>query len=379
MFAVAWQSKSDLVETRYAPQALNQRATVYALLEESLREIDALPGLEALVSASRTPGESGAASDRAFQVWQATALARYPVTSSVELYGADGALLSRFAFNLPEDLSQVSRSDEAACAWTVAEEVAPFFADERRVFHAGRALCESGGTPVRLDRRARDARLREPAVHRRAHAVRGAAAAQRRRPGPRRTRRRRRIRRLRVEPDAVLFLPRDRLAARRCRLRARRAVARSGLGAAAARRRAVRRLPDERPRRHLRARLPRRVGARPSGEPRRADRARRGGLHRLLAAITGLFGLVARRFVLAPRSCARCAPASTASCSWPSSRRWSCRSSLLAIVARNFVASEMRSGVEREALRTSAVASRVVSRISSRRRPRSRARRSTTT
>jgi signal transduction histidine kinase len=145
LFAMAWRAKSDLVETRYAPQALNQRATVYALLEESLREIDGLPGLTALISANVNPGETGAASDRAFQVWQATALARYPVTSSVEVYGPDGRLVSRFAFNLPEDLTNVSRSDETTCGWTVAEEVAPFFADERRVYHAGRALCEAGG------------------------------------------------------------------------------------------------------------------------------------------------------------------------------------------------------------------------------------------
>jgi len=145
VFAVAWRAKSDLVENRYAPQALNQRATVYSLLEESLRDIDALPGLVALVSAGRSPDQSGAASDRAFQLWQTTALARYPVTSSVEVYGPDGRLLSRFAFNLPEDLSAVSRSDEAECRWTVAEEVAPFFADERRVYHAGRALCGPAG------------------------------------------------------------------------------------------------------------------------------------------------------------------------------------------------------------------------------------------
>jgi signal transduction histidine kinase len=146
VFAVAWQAKSDLVETRYAPQALNQRATVYSLLEESLREIDALPGLVQLVAAGRAPDQSGAPSDRAFQVWQTTALARYPVTSSVELYGPEGGLLSRFAFNLPEDLTLVSRSDERGCAWTVAEEVAPFFADERRVYHAGRALCGPDGS-----------------------------------------------------------------------------------------------------------------------------------------------------------------------------------------------------------------------------------------
>jgi signal transduction histidine kinase len=145
VFATAWRAKSGLVESRYAPQALNQRDTVYALLEESLREIDDLPGLTALVSAIVGPGETGAASDRAFQVWQATALAQYPVTSSVEVYGPDGRLVSRFAFNLPEDLAFVSRSDEVTCGWTVAEEVAPFFADERRVYHAGRALCQSGG------------------------------------------------------------------------------------------------------------------------------------------------------------------------------------------------------------------------------------------
>ncbi|HEY6507644.1 MAG TPA: hypothetical protein VIY56_06500, partial [Vicinamibacterales bacterium] len=142
VFALAWRAKSDLIETRYAPQAINQRGTVYALLEQSLRDIDAVPGLSGLVAAPRVGDEAATATDRAFQIWQSTSLARYPVTSSVEVYGSDGGLLSRFAFNLPEDLSAAARSDESACRWTVAEEVAPFFAEERRVYHAGRALCE---------------------------------------------------------------------------------------------------------------------------------------------------------------------------------------------------------------------------------------------
>ena len=360
VFAVAWQSKSDLVETRYAPQALNQRATVYALLEESLREIDALPGLEALVSASRTPGESGAASDRAFQVWQATALARYPVTSSVEVYGADGALLSRFAFNLPEDLSQVSRSDEAACAWTVAEEVAPFFADDRRVYHAGRALCKSGGKPVgsivvhaMLDyenlpftaARTPYVELLQPSDAARGpdapgddvqYAVYGwsrtpfysshetawplddavfSRVEQSRDPVWARLQRN-------AEPFDV-FLMNDRGG-----IYALGFPAVSALG-------------------HL---------------VNLAELATLGAAAFIgLAAITGLFGLVARRFVLAQALLREVRASFYRKLFLAFVAAVVAPVVLLAFVARNFVASEMRSGVEREALRTSAVASRVVS------------------
>ena len=145
MFHLAWQEKSRLIETRYAPVALSQRATVQAQLQESLAQIDRIPGLADLVGAPRAP-DLDATTDRAFQIWQATSLARYPVTSSVEVYGRDGALVSRFAFNLPEDLSAAPPSEERTCSWDVAEEVSPFFAEERRVLHAGRALCV-GGSP----------------------------------------------------------------------------------------------------------------------------------------------------------------------------------------------------------------------------------------
>ena len=148
MFHLAWQAKSRLVESRYAPIALSQRATVQAQLQESLAQIDRIPGLADLVGvgAPRTPFD--ASTDRAFQIWQATSLARYPVTSSVEVYGRDGSLVSRFAFNLPEDLSAAPPSEERTCNWDVAEEVSPFFAEERRILHAGRALCVGGSPDV---------------------------------------------------------------------------------------------------------------------------------------------------------------------------------------------------------------------------------------
>jgi hypothetical protein len=146
MFHLAWQAKSRLIESRYAPVALSQRTTVQAQLQESLAQIDQIPGLADLVAAktpqSQSPADAG--TDRAFQIWQATKLATYPVTSSVEVYGRDGALVSRFAFNLPEDLSAPPLSEERTCNWDVAEEVSPFFAEERRILHAGRALCVAG-------------------------------------------------------------------------------------------------------------------------------------------------------------------------------------------------------------------------------------------
>ena len=146
MFHLAWQAKSRLIETRYAPVALSQRATVQAQLQDSLAQIDQIPGLADLVAAAPAPA-ADATTDRAFQIWQTTSLATYPVTSSVEVYGRDGTLVSRFAFNLPEDLSAAQvRSDERTCGWDVAEEVSPFFAEERRVLHAGRAICV-GGSP----------------------------------------------------------------------------------------------------------------------------------------------------------------------------------------------------------------------------------------
>jgi signal transduction histidine kinase len=141
LYTVARRAKSDLVEARYAPQAISQRKTVYALLDQSTHEIDAVPDLVSLVTLPAGSNEPERGGSRAFQIWRGTALARFPVTSSVEVYNAGGDLVSRFAFNLPEDLNAVPRGSERSCAWTRAEEVSPFFAEERRVYHAGRAIC----------------------------------------------------------------------------------------------------------------------------------------------------------------------------------------------------------------------------------------------
>ena len=145
IFELGWQAKKELVESRYAPQAVNLRQTIQRLTQESLDEIDRFPALADLINADVAQAGAPVDTDRAFQVWRVTGLATYPVTSSVELYGPDGRLVSRFAFNLPEDLTAVPRSEEESCTWDVYEEVSPFFAEERRVLHAGRAICDANG------------------------------------------------------------------------------------------------------------------------------------------------------------------------------------------------------------------------------------------
>jgi signal transduction histidine kinase len=143
IFQLAHQAKSELVQTGYASQALTQGENVVAALDASLAQIDDLASLVDLVS--RPPASDESMSDRAFQLWQMTALANYPVTSSVELFGPDRALVSRFAFNLPEDFSiPAPQSEETSCGWAKYAEVNPFFAEERRILHAGRQLCAPG-------------------------------------------------------------------------------------------------------------------------------------------------------------------------------------------------------------------------------------------
>jgi len=146
---LAGQAKTELVETVYAPEVRSQRTTVQRELEKSRHEIDQFDDLVELVTTPVDPGTESL-TDRAFRLWQTTALASYPITSSVELYGPDGQLVSRFAFNLPEDPTATPPSEEESCDWQVLEEVAPFFAEDRRILHAGRALCSDkpGAKPL---------------------------------------------------------------------------------------------------------------------------------------------------------------------------------------------------------------------------------------
>ena len=137
LFAFGTAGKERIIETEYAPQAVNQRDELQSRLDKALGQIDALPALADFVR-----GAPGQTTERALAVWSNTDLARYRVTSAVELYAADGSLVSRFALNLPEYTTP--RHEATGCSWEVFEEVLPFGASERHVPQASKGICDHG-------------------------------------------------------------------------------------------------------------------------------------------------------------------------------------------------------------------------------------------
>ena len=133
---VGIRATDQIVETEFGPEALNLRRQVQDLVTGAREQIDRIPDLDDFVSAPGTP-----ASRAAYTIWSRTDLAEALLTSSVELYGMDGSVVSRFAFNLPEDPGFVGEWTPQGCNWEIYEEVSPFGSDERRVLFAGRGLC----------------------------------------------------------------------------------------------------------------------------------------------------------------------------------------------------------------------------------------------
>ena len=137
------RARRQLIETRFAPEVTNQRQDLRAKLQKALAEINRIVALDDLVRASEPPVAGPPSTDAAFLVWSQTSLATERLTSSVELHDASGAMVSRFAMNLP-DFTQPQPWTESSCDWEILEEVSPLFSEERRLLHAGRALCVGG-------------------------------------------------------------------------------------------------------------------------------------------------------------------------------------------------------------------------------------------
>jgi signal transduction histidine kinase len=135
--------RRDVVARDIARQVAEQRQGLQAALRQALGELWAAPDIEALVAASQTAPSAAAPPDAAFLLWSKTTLSTLRLTSSVELYDRSGRLSSRFALNLPE-VAIDQAWQEASCEWELFEEVSPFFAEERRLLHAGRGVCVDG-------------------------------------------------------------------------------------------------------------------------------------------------------------------------------------------------------------------------------------------
>jgi signal transduction histidine kinase len=145
----AEQSRRRLIETQYAVQAARHPQELQVRLAEARRQIDGLSVLQDLVSASGPVADAGPApTDSAFLLWRQTDLAEFRLTSAIELYNAEGALVSRFALNLPEYAPTSQAWRGRACEWDVFGEAAPFGSEERRMLHAERAVCGPDGAAV---------------------------------------------------------------------------------------------------------------------------------------------------------------------------------------------------------------------------------------
>ena len=143
-FIHATAASHSVVETQLAPQVMRQRDELQVRVRRAWSQIDRVPGLAELAATQAPHPPASPPTEAAFLVWSQTDLGLYRLTSAVELYSADGTLVSRFALNLPEYTSTQEKWQEASCQWDLVEEVSPFGSEERRLLHAGRALCVDG-------------------------------------------------------------------------------------------------------------------------------------------------------------------------------------------------------------------------------------------
>jgi signal transduction histidine kinase len=137
---IADRTARDVIQTELAPAVADQPEQLRSDLVQAERDIDRLAGLADLVRDPR-PFEYQTAS----RVWSQTGLSRTRVTSDIELYGPNRALISRFALNFPEYLNRAPTWSGSGCTWSVSGEVTRFGTVDRPMLHAERGVCDASG------------------------------------------------------------------------------------------------------------------------------------------------------------------------------------------------------------------------------------------
>jgi signal transduction histidine kinase len=133
----AQRATESAIEAVHAPATLGHPAHLRDELALAMAEVDQMDR------------DAGIAlqPDEAFRVWRATGLARGRLVSAVDLYGPSGDLISRFALNVPASGVGIDQSSAPVhCQWEVYGEVGTFGAEELRMLHAERGLCDDTGT-----------------------------------------------------------------------------------------------------------------------------------------------------------------------------------------------------------------------------------------
>jgi signal transduction histidine kinase len=135
---LAAEAKERLVAERYGPAAVSQRDDLKLRLGRTLEQIDShrLPG-----RIVEPPDGSPPEADLAFQIWRATDLSAFRLTSAIEVYGATGRLASRFALRLPQ--TAPTTVTLGGCRdWDLSDEVSAVGSSERHVLRASRGVCD---------------------------------------------------------------------------------------------------------------------------------------------------------------------------------------------------------------------------------------------
>src|SRR5262249_10549652 len=107
LYPLAWfyadSTAREIVSRDYAPATARRPDDTLAALTHVRAEIDQIPLMRLLPLLAPIALEGAPVPTLpAFEVWSDTRLASTRLTSAIELYGADGSLVSRFALNMPE-------------------------------------------------------------------------------------------------------------------------------------------------------------------------------------------------------------------------------------------------------------------------------------
>lgn len=139
-----------LIEADYAPAVADYPQELGKQINRTESDIDRIAATLVSLVAEPAPAGDTIPTSAAFQVWKQTSLARTRVTADVELYGPDRRLVSRFALNVPEyrTTSRAETWQGTGCAWEGYSEVAQIGAEDRRMLHADRGLCDDQGRIV---------------------------------------------------------------------------------------------------------------------------------------------------------------------------------------------------------------------------------------
>jgi hypothetical protein len=155
LYPLAWfyadSTAREIVSRDYSPATARRPNDTLDVLTRVRAEIDRIPLARLLPLVAPTSAQGAPVPTLpAFEVWSETSLASTRLTAAIELYGAEGSLVSRFALNMPEYQDPprpISNRCRRRGVGAGLRGAVPFGAEERDILHARREVCDPSGQP----------------------------------------------------------------------------------------------------------------------------------------------------------------------------------------------------------------------------------------